>query len=295
VVQDWVDYHSPFNPRGDGYQDASSSSSGPGAGAGSYPWLDLTIGSDTGGSIRGPSQVQGLFGNRPSHGLVALTGVMPLAPELDTGGFLCRDPTIWATAAKVLYPQLTFYNKYPKRIQTVGFPTSASTTSNGIILNFLSQLQNFLSANVTTLNVTTLWNNTRPDSAPASLNTFLNTTYATLISKEQIKLVRNPFYADYAAVHDGRRPFVDPAPLVRWAYGDSLPDSALADAVANKTVFMDWWAAHVTKNDSTTCSDSLVLYVGGTADSPYYRNTYLRSVQLLGNRTHLLLRHLPSR
>lgn len=48
ATADWVDYHSPFNPRGDGYQDPSSSSSGPGAGAGSYPWLDLTIGSDTG-------------------------------------------------------------------------------------------------------------------------------------------------------------------------------------------------------------------------------------------------------
>lgn len=88
ATADWVDYHSPFNPRGDGYQDPSSSSSGPGAAAGSYPWLDLTLGSDTGGSIRGPSQVQGLFGNRPTHGLVELTGTMPLAPELDTAGFL---------------------------------------------------------------------------------------------------------------------------------------------------------------------------------------------------------------
>lgn len=88
TTDDWVDYHGPFNPRGDGYQDPSSSSSGPGSGEGSYPWLDLTLGSDTGGSIRGPCQVQGLFGNRPSHALVPLTGAMPLAPELDTAGFL---------------------------------------------------------------------------------------------------------------------------------------------------------------------------------------------------------------
>lgn len=88
ATEDWVDYHSPFNPRGDGYQDPSSSSSGAGSSIGSYPWLDLTLGSDTGGSIRGPSQVQGVFGNRPTHGLVPLTGVMPLAPELDTPGFL---------------------------------------------------------------------------------------------------------------------------------------------------------------------------------------------------------------
>ena len=36
ATADWVDYHSPFNARGDGYSDPSSSSSGPGAGIGAY-------------------------------------------------------------------------------------------------------------------------------------------------------------------------------------------------------------------------------------------------------------------
>ena len=93
ATADWVDYQDPFNPRGACYQDTSSSSSGPGSGEGSYPWLDITLGSDTGGSIRGPSQVQGIYGNRPSHGLVPLTGAMPLAPELDTAGFLWVAPS----------------------------------------------------------------------------------------------------------------------------------------------------------------------------------------------------------
>ncbi|KAL9038422.1 MAG: hypothetical protein Q9214_005289 [Letrouitia sp. 1 TL-2023] len=110
---DWVDYHAPFNPRGDGYQDPSSSSSGPGAGAASYPWLDLTLGSDTGGSIRGPSQVQGLFGNRPTHGLVELTGVMPLAPELDTAGFLY-----------VPYPTVPFPHSTPPSLRINLSPTA---------------------------------------------------------------------------------------------------------------------------------------------------------------------------
>jgi hypothetical protein len=34
ATADWVDVHAPFNPRGDGYQDPSSSSAGPAAGAG---------------------------------------------------------------------------------------------------------------------------------------------------------------------------------------------------------------------------------------------------------------------
>lgn len=67
ATADWVDYHAPFNPRGEGYQDPSSSSAGPAAGIASYPWLDISLGSDTGGSIRSPSQYQGIFGNRPSE------------------------------------------------------------------------------------------------------------------------------------------------------------------------------------------------------------------------------------
>ena len=201
ATADWVDYHSPFNPRGDGYQDPSSSSSGPGAGEGSYPWLDLGLGSDTGGSIRGPSQVQGLFGNRPSHGLVDLTGVMPLAPQLDTAGFLARDPATWVTAAKVLYADLAFYSQYPKTLYTVDFPTSADNEADAVVLNFLTKLEGFLSVSATPLNLSTLWASTLPAGADPSLDEFLNITYPILISKEQTALVRDPFYAAYAAVH----------------------------------------------------------------------------------------------
>ncbi|KAL9054841.1 MAG: hypothetical protein Q9206_003378 [Seirophora lacunosa] len=273
ATADWVDYHSPFNPRGDGYQDPSSSSSGPGAAAGSYPWLDLTLGSDTGGSIRGPSQVQGLFGNRPTHGLVELTGTMPLAPELDTAGFLCRDPTIWKAAGIALYANLPFYTDYPTAIQTINFPTSATSEASNLTLSFLSRLQAFLNAKAPTpLNLTTSWAASKPASAPSSLTALLDLTYPVLISKQQTRLVRDPFFAAYAAVYDGRKPFVDPAPLVRWAFGDSLPDSALAEAQANKTVFMDWFNANILVNDSRTCSQSLLLYA--STPSAQYRNLY---------------------
>ena len=216
ATADWVDYHSPFNPRGDGYQDPSSSSSGPGAGEGSYPWLDLALGSDTGGSIRGPAQVQGLFGNRPSHGLVPLTGVMPLAPQLDTAGFEARNPALWTAAAKVLYPSLRSYTTYPKKLFTIDFPANASAGgSDPVVLDFLAKLEAFLGTTAKVLDYEASWNQSKPVQAgSASLSGFLNITYPILISKEQTMLVRDPFYRDYAAIHDGRRPFVDPAPLV---------------------------------------------------------------------------------
>lgn len=272
ATADWVDYHSPFNPRGDGYQDPSSSSSGAGSGEGSYPWLDLALGSDTGGSIRGPSQVQGLYGNRPSHGLVELTNVMPLAPELDTAGFLSRDAEIWAAAGKVLYTDLKPYTAFPKKLLLLDFPTAPDTIENSILLKFLGQLEKFLGLKGTPFNLTAAWAASKPNASLPPLTEFLNTTYATIISKEQTKNVRDPFYKAYGAIHDGRTPFVDPVPLLRWKYGDSLPASALTEAVSNKTIFQNWWSTNVLKNDSNTCSDSLLLYF--VPVQTHYRNQY---------------------
>lgn len=272
ATADWVDYHSPFNPRGDGYQDASSSSSGPGAGEGAYSWLDVTLGSDTGGSVRGPAQSQGIYGNRPTHNLVDLAGTMPLAPQLDTAGLFTRDPILWAAAAKALYgSNITFTSTYPTQIKTIGFPTTARVDGDQLLIDFLTKVSAFLSANVTAFNITTAWAATAPAGAPPLIE-LLNITYPILIAKEQTRLVRDPFYADYAAQHDGRLPFINPAPLVRWAYGDNAT-ATVAEAVANKTVFMDWVASEVLVPDAQTCSDSLMMYVGGQAGT-VYRNVY---------------------
>ncbi|MFD1880423.1 amidase [Paracoccus pacificus] len=48
------------------------------------------IGSDTGGSVRVPAAWNGLVGLKTSHGLVPLTGVVPLCPRFDTVGPLAR-------------------------------------------------------------------------------------------------------------------------------------------------------------------------------------------------------------
>lgn len=60
------------------------------------------IGTDTGGSIRVPSSVQGLVGIRPSMRLVSQNGIMPLAPFQDTAGPICRTVADCAVFLDVL-------------------------------------------------------------------------------------------------------------------------------------------------------------------------------------------------
>ena len=50
----------------------------------------LGLGTDTGGSVRVPSAVEGLYGLRPTLRLVSQDGIVPLAHGQDTGGPLCR-------------------------------------------------------------------------------------------------------------------------------------------------------------------------------------------------------------
>jgi hypothetical protein len=275
---DWVDYHCPFNARGDGYQDPSSSSSGPGAASGAYDWVDISLGSDTGGSIRGPSGANGCFGNRPSHGLVTLDGVMPLSPDLDTAGFLTRDPLLWHTAAKALYGTniTSNFTSLPRKILTNGFPTTANSEAASILLDFLSKLQTFLKANGSTaITPANLWSANPPAEANGvSLNTLLNIAYPTLISQQQYNLLALPFYADYAAANNGKRPFIDPSPLIRWAFGQTqVGPSATSAAQRNATIFRNWWESKVLVPNVDTCSDSILLYVQSSG-SPSYRNVY---------------------
>ncbi|HEV8388685.1 MAG TPA: amidase [Dongiaceae bacterium] len=66
--------------------------------------VDLALGSDTGGSVRIPACLNGIFGIRPTHGAVDIAGVMPLAPSFDTVGWFARDAKTLRRAGEVLLP-----------------------------------------------------------------------------------------------------------------------------------------------------------------------------------------------
>ena len=53
--------------------------------------VPAALGSQTAGSVIRPAAFCGVFGFKPSHGLLSLAGVSPLAPSLDTLGVFARD------------------------------------------------------------------------------------------------------------------------------------------------------------------------------------------------------------
>lgn len=281
---DWVDLHAPFNPRGDGYQDPSGSSTGPGVGIGAYEWLDLSMGSDTGGSMRGPAGAQGIFGNRPSTSAISLDHVIPLSPVSDTAGIFARSGNLWAKATQAYYPNMqSNWTTFPRTLYSSPslsdlsiLSSEASSDAISIITTFIQKLGDFLGTEALAGNYSQLWADTRPNSPSA--DEMLDTTYAVFVSHDQWKLLGKPFFDDYAASNDGRQPYVNPGPLVRWQWGQvNAPDEVYEQALRNISTFKEWYETDgYGRRDPESCSESVYTYVFLTG-WPYYRDEYLEA------------------
>ncbi|MFZ2075378.1 MAG: amidase [Xanthobacteraceae bacterium] len=93
-------YGTPPNVRAPG-RIPGGSSSGSAAACGANA-CDFALGSDTGGSVRIPASFNGLYGLRPTHGRVDLTGAMAMAPSFDVAGWFANGPGVLRRVGAVL-------------------------------------------------------------------------------------------------------------------------------------------------------------------------------------------------
>lgn len=78
-----------YNPH-DTSRTPSGSSGGTGA-AIAAAFAPVGLGTDTGGSVRGPSSANGIVGLKPTLGLLSRDGIIPLALSFDTAGPMARS------------------------------------------------------------------------------------------------------------------------------------------------------------------------------------------------------------
>ncbi|MCC7086761.1 MAG: amidase [Pirellulales bacterium] len=110
-------YGAPLNPRAPARVTGGSSSGS--ASAVACGMADFALGTDTGGSVRVPASNCGIWGMRPSHGVVSMAGVMPFAPGFDTVGVLARSAEVLSRAMHVLLGANQLQPSPPKRILVI--------------------------------------------------------------------------------------------------------------------------------------------------------------------------------
>ncbi|GAA5820413.1 hypothetical protein JCM11251_005615 [Rhodosporidiobolus azoricus] len=259
VSAGWFDQMAPYNPRGDGYQSPSTSSSGSAAGIAAYPWLDIALGSDTGGSIRFPAGACGVFGTRASWGALSLEGVMPMAAPLDAPGYFARSGKELAMLGKSWFADTLAARTYES------FPS--------VLSDFVSKLSDFLGATVDSTSFYGQWNETIGQEVGSDMLSYANQSWTVFVGYYQYNYFGAQFIDDYEAAHGGRTPLLDATVQVRWDYGNDQGIEGYNAALDVKAHVKEFAERYITPNSSTTCSETLFVYpqaVGTTS----YRNVF---------------------
>ena len=93
-------YGTPLNSQCPDRIPGGSSSGSAAAVAGDL--VDFALGTDTAGSMRIPASYCGIYSIRPTHGVISLKNVHPMAPSFDVAGWFARTPDMLARVGSVL-------------------------------------------------------------------------------------------------------------------------------------------------------------------------------------------------
>jgi amidase len=127
-------YGTPPNIRAAGRIPGGSSSGSAAATAAGL--CDFALGSDTGGSVRVPAALCGLYGLRPTHGRVDIAGAMPMAPSFDVVGWFAQGPGVFRKVGHVLLNE----GRVDAPLRRVLIADDASENADGAVTKVLREV-----------------------------------------------------------------------------------------------------------------------------------------------------------
>ncbi|KAF4345754.1 glutamyl-tRNA(Gln) amidotransferase subunit A [Fusarium beomiforme] len=293
-VTEHIDYLLPFNPRGDGYSSPGDSSGGSAASIASYDWLDASMGSDTGGSIRGPAVQNAVHGNRPTQGAVNLIGALPLSSAMDTSGIIARDPVTLSKFTRALYAgTIKEYSGMPSKVlfdgssqQTLSNLRSNNAKAAEAVASFMSSLETLLSANAAVFSIDSAWSKSTPKAfGDLALSNIVGNVYMNLTTYEQWTEFGKGYVEEYMSLHNGAFPHMVPEIREGWQKANStMTEDTHEDDLASKKGVEEWVKSEFLTADNKTCSNAVYVYL--SVSYPSYKpdvsqdgsNPYIRKM-----------------
>lgn len=264
---EWINTECPFNPRGDGQQNPSSSSSGSAAAVAAYEWLDVAVGTDTGGSIRHPAAVCGIFGQRPTHGRIDLAGVLGATDLFNTVGIFARDVRMFGKVGGHLIDEIApkrlpvsqrkFNLLYPTRAipqnedpdshhhgQHRWFPHPAVgpelwTEAEKQIEQTVQKMEKLLDCKRIPFNINELWRATPVIGQPKSLDEAVGKIYSAITTSSALHTGLDDFLIEYQKRHS-QEPSMSDIVKARLEHGRTITPDNIASSLEAMQAFRSW-------------------------------------------------------
>jgi Asp-tRNA(Asn)/Glu-tRNA(Gln) amidotransferase A subunit family amidase len=255
-----IDYQDPWSFRGDGYQTTGGSSSGSSAAIVAYDWLDFTIGSDTGGSVRFPARFAGFYGYKPTHGIYNITGILPAIAEQDTPGHMARSPSIFTRVGRVWLNSTTVAMEQPALPTTIQYWADEAPltqpAAEALKQAFFANITQALNLSTTSVNLTSSFNTHITNSS--TFNEYYWTTYQDQNSAQSWDQIGAPLATAYAAKHgEGAYPPADPSVNLTWADGvNATTRSRYNEAVHRREEYAAWFNTYILPNTTTNTTSN---------------------------------------
>lgn len=132
-------YGTPANPRAPGRLPGGSSAGSAVATAGGA--CDFALGSDTGGSVRVPAALNGIYGIRTTQGRLDGTGAMQMAPTFDALGWFSPGPGLLKRIGAVMFPSAMPQAPLERVLLATDAGAHADDAVNGVLDSFLERVR----------------------------------------------------------------------------------------------------------------------------------------------------------